>query len=54
VMPAEGENKNVMCYIDAIYIYLRARADGAVDRARPAKHAAKPASYTKAEDECMG
>ncbi len=54
VMPANGENKNVMCYIDAIYIYLRARADDAIGRGRPAKHAAKPAAYTKAEDECMG
>jgi methanol metabolism-related c-type cytochrome len=54
VMPANGENKNVMCYVDAIYIYLRARADDAVDRGRPGKHAAKPASFAKAEDECMG
>jgi len=54
VMPAEGENKNVMCYIDAIYTYLRARADGVVGRGRPGKHAAKPASFVKAEDECMG
>jgi methanol metabolism-related c-type cytochrome len=54
VMPANGENKNVMCFIDAIYIYLRARADGAIDRGRPQKHAPKPDAYTKAEDECMG
>jgi methanol metabolism-related c-type cytochrome len=54
VMPANGENKNVMCFVDAIYIYLRARADGAVDRGRPEKHAPKPESFTKAEDECMG
>jgi methanol metabolism-related c-type cytochrome len=54
VMPANGENKNVMCYIDAIYVYLRARGDGAVDRGRPPKHAPKPASFSKAEDECMG
>ena len=54
VMPANGENKNVMCYIDAIYIYLRARADGAIGRGRPEKRAAKPGAYTKAEDECMG
>jgi hypothetical protein len=53
-MPAEGENKNVMCYIDAIYTYLRARADGVVSRGRPGKHAPKPASFVKAEDECMG
>lgn len=54
VMPALGQNKNVMCYIDAIYTYLRARTDGAVGRGRPAKHAPKPASFTKHEDECMG
>jgi methanol metabolism-related c-type cytochrome len=54
VMPANGENKNVMCFIDAIYAYLRARADDAVGRGRPEKHAPKPAAYTKAEDECMG
>ncbi len=54
VMPALGTNKNVMCFIDAIYIYLRARADGTVDRGRPEKHAAKPEAYTKSEDECMG
>ncbi len=54
VMPAEGENKNVMCYIDAIYVYLRARGDGALDRGRPQKHAPKPDSFSKAEDECMG
>ena len=34
VMPAEGENKNVMCFIDEIYTYLRARGDGA-RRTRP-------------------
>jgi methanol metabolism-related c-type cytochrome len=54
VMPALGQNKNVMCYIDAIYVYLRARSDGAVGRGRPDKHAPRPASYSKAEDECMG
>jgi methanol metabolism-related c-type cytochrome len=54
VMPAEGENKNVMCYIDAIYSYLRARGDDAVGRGRPAKHAPKPASFEKAENDCMG
>jgi methanol metabolism-related c-type cytochrome len=54
VMPANGLNKNVMCFIDDIYIYLRARADDAVGRGRPDKHAPKPASFTKAEDKCMG
>lgn len=54
VMPAEGENKNVMCFVDDIYAYLRARSDGTVGRGRPDKHAPKPASYEKAENECMG
>ncbi len=54
VMPAEGENRNVMCFVDAIYVYLRARADDAVGRGRPDKHAPKPAGYEKSEDECMG
>jgi methanol metabolism-related c-type cytochrome len=54
VMPANGENRNVMCYIDAIYTYLRARGDDAIGRGRPSKHAPKPESFTKAENECMG
>ncbi len=54
VMPAWGDNRNVMCYIDDIYIYLRARADGALGRGRPAEHAPKPAAFTAAENQCMG
>ncbi len=54
VMPSLGDNKNVMCYVDAIYIYLRARSDGAVGRGRPEKHDPKPDSFSKAEDQCMG
>jgi methanol metabolism-related c-type cytochrome len=54
VMPALGQNKNVMCYIDAIYVYLRARSDGALGRGRPAEHDPKPEAFSKAEDSCMG
>jgi methanol metabolism-related c-type cytochrome len=54
VMPAQGQNKNVMCFIEAIYTYLRARGDGAVGRGRPEKHAPKPAGFEKAQDDCMG
>lgn len=53
VMPALGTNKNVMCNIDAIYTYLRARADGALGRGRPDNHADKPADYEKNEDACL-
>ncbi len=54
VMPALGTDKNVMCNLDAIYIYLRARSAGAVDRGKPAKHAAKPANFDKQQDACLG
>jgi methanol metabolism-related c-type cytochrome len=54
VMPALGANPNVMCYVDDIYIYLRARSDDAVGGVRPAKHDDKPEAYAKAEEACMG
>jgi methanol metabolism-related c-type cytochrome len=54
VMPAFGDNPNVACYMDDLYIYLRARANDAVPRARPAKHEDKPEPYAKAEASCMG
>ncbi len=54
VMPAWGDNKNVMCYIDDIYVYLRGRADGAIGRGRPAEHDPKPEAFTTAENQCMG
>jgi methanol metabolism-related c-type cytochrome len=54
VMPALGDNPNVACYMDDIYIYLRARANNAVGRVRPAKHEDKPAAAQQAEDSCMG
>jgi methanol metabolism-related c-type cytochrome len=54
VMPALGDNKNVECYIDAIYVYLRGRSDGAIGRGRPAEHEPKPAAFSTAEDNCMG
>ena len=54
VMPAFGLNKNVMCYVDDIYIYLRARANGAGGTGRPPKKADKPAAFEEAEKACMG
>jgi len=53
VMPSFGLNKNVMCYIDDIFVYLRARANDAIGRGRPAKHTEKPEAATKWEDSCM-
>ena len=54
VMPAFGENKNVMCYLDDIYVYLKARADGALGRERPSKREDKAKAYTDNEKQCFG
>lgn len=54
VMPAFGDNPNVACYMDDIYVYLRARGNEAWGRSRPAKHEDKPEAYTQAENSCMG
>ena len=53
VMPAFGTNPNVMCYLDDIYTYLRARGTDAIPRGRPAKKEAKSDAYTQAEAACM-
>jgi methanol metabolism-related c-type cytochrome len=54
VMPAFGDNKNVYCYLDDLYVYLRARAVGAAPRGRPPKKADKPQAAKDAEASCMG
>jgi methanol metabolism-related c-type cytochrome len=53
-MPAFGENFNVMCFIDDLYAYLRARADGAIGRGRPAKKQPKPEEAKERDAACMG
>ncbi|WFU50111.1 c-type cytochrome, methanol metabolism-related [Sinorhizobium terangae] len=54
VMPAFGENANVMCYLDDIYTYLKARGSGALPRGRPAKKEAKSDEIRDAEKSCLG
>src|SRR3954470_958456 len=54
VMPAFGDNPNVACYMDDLYIYLRARSVDAVGRTRPAKHEDKSSAAQRDEDSCMG
>jgi len=54
VMPQLGLNKNVMCFIDDIYVYLKARSDGALGRNRPTTHEPKPQAWVDAENACMG
>ena len=54
VMPAFGDNPNVMCYLDDIYVYLRARGQGELPRGRPGAKEAKSDAFTEEEDACMG
>lgn len=54
VMPSFGDNKNVQCYINDIYVYIRARATDQLDRQRPSKHEEKPKDYADAETACLG
>ncbi len=52
-MPAFGENLNVMCFVDDLYAYLKARSDGALGRGRPKKQP-KPQEARERDDACMG
>jgi methanol metabolism-related c-type cytochrome len=54
VMPAFGTNRNVMCFIDDLYAYLKARSDEAIGRGRPAKRAEKPQIAKENEEACLG
>jgi len=54
VMPAFADDKNVMCFLQEIYSYLRARSTGAVGRGRPAKTAPSPKGFDEASYKCLG
>ncbi|WP_422283640.1 c-type cytochrome, methanol metabolism-related [Bradyrhizobium sp.] len=54
VMPAFATNVNVMCFIDDIYVYLRARANDAIPGGRPPSHEDKPEAAKQAEASCTG
>lgn len=53
VMPSFGTNRNVVCYIDDIWIYLKARSDGAIPEGRPAKKDPPSETFKKNEEECL-
>ena len=54
-MPALGDNPNVRCYIEDIYIYLKARADGALPRGRPAETDRKASQAAEEHEKaCFG
>jgi methanol metabolism-related c-type cytochrome len=54
VMPSFASNVNVMCFIDDIYVYLRARANNAIPGGRPPSHEDKPEAAKQAEAACTG
>jgi methanol metabolism-related c-type cytochrome len=54
VMPSFATNANVMCYLDDIYVYLRARANDAIPGGRPPKHEDKTEAIKQAEASCTG
>lgn len=54
VMPSFGDNKNVMCFLNDIYVYLKARGTDAVPRGRPAKKEKKTDVIREDENACMG
>jgi methanol metabolism-related c-type cytochrome len=55
VMPALGDNKNVMCFIDDLYLYLKARAEGAVPAGQLGgrNRDPKPDVAREQEDSCL-
>lgn len=53
VMPSFGLNPNVMCFIDDIYAYLKARSDGVLPRGRPEKKQDKPQEAKDRDDACL-
>lgn len=54
VMPALGDNKNVMCYLDDMYIYLKALSDGAFPGGRPKARVDKAKGQGDFENACLG
>lgn len=54
VMPAFGDNPNVMCYLDDIYVYLKARGTGHLPRGRPGEREDKTDAIREVENSCLG
>jgi methanol metabolism-related c-type cytochrome len=55
IMPALGDNPNVMCYIDDLYVYLRARSTDSLPPGRLSadQRAEKPKEAVEAEASCI-
>lgn len=53
-MPSFSADRDVMCYLDDIYIYLRARSDNAVPPERPVKREKQTVAAKDQEKACIG
>ena len=54
VMPSFGSDRNIMCYIDDIYTYIKARSTDAMPPGRPAGREDVAPETQKAANECTG
>ncbi len=54
VMPPFGNDPNIRCHIEAIYIYLKARSDDRIPRGRPSKKEPQTETARGAEEACLG
>lgn len=54
VMPHFGDNQNVMCFLDDIYVYLTARGADKLPRGRPEQKEVKSDVIREDENVCMG
>ena len=54
VMRAMDQDRNVMCHLPDIYVYLKARADGVLGRRRPDNHQPKSEAAALDEVACLG
>jgi methanol metabolism-related c-type cytochrome len=54
VMPSFGEDRNIMCYLDDIYTYIKARSTDAMPPGRPAGREDISDEARKANDDCTG
>ena len=54
VMPSFGSDRNIMCYIDDIYTYIKARSTDAMPAGRPAGREDVAPETQKAANDCTG
>lgn len=54
VMPSFGDNLNVMCYLNDIYVYLKARGMNAIPPGAPVRYEPKSMAFSEDEKRCFG